>query len=191
MQKYNPSMQIIIFDYYFSKLNILYDDTLTNSTQAVKRLHENAGEKIDGVSFQHNEKILYDNDKNLDENGCFYFEYCVKHTCDIVSDFVFVSPQKHKLTYIIGGVVCEPDEFKEFIVVASGFHEMKIRITFDHFEHDFFDKSDTYLRFKECVLKNDARKLLMTNRIETRYVIYENGLCEKIKHEDLILPQLK
>jgi len=84
--------------------------------------------------------------------------------------------EKIKITYYIGGQQYEPRVVKEFIIVASPYHEFKIRITFLEKPTENFE---FVVHSRNYIMDSELRKKLMVSRLITDSNIYYQGMCLK------------
>ena len=81
---------------------------------------------------------------------------------------------KVKLNYNIGDTKYIPEEFNEFVIIASQYNDFKIRVI-------FLEKPTTDDEFKILsryyLINSQDRKILATNKIITKNNIYSNGVC--------------
>ena len=173
----------INYDEFMKNASIVHIDMAMNYSDAIKFFILQRGtheEKIDMVTYNNKEKFLLFSSGFLqaDENDNYFFEYTPKRDCDIM-DNIEVRPisEKIKITYYIGGQQYEPQVVKEFIIVASPYHEFKIRITFLEKPTENFE---FVIHSRNYIMDSELRKKLMVSRFITDSNIYEQGMCVKI-----------
>lgn len=181
----------IDFDSYYANLNISHVDTFENvydcfgdkENKAIHYLWNN--EKLDGLTYYKIDQInLFYIILNIDNNGHYYYDHHVDRGCDIVSDFNVKSCRiNYKLTYLIGELEYQQNEFNEFIHIAAQYHDFKIRFTF--METPNYDDV-MILCYKKCILQNQIWRFLCKNSIVTKNIFYNYGLSKKIKNNESI-----
>jgi hypothetical protein len=110
--------------------------------------------------------ILHKND-----DGSYYYDYKVSPEADIMCNFNITSDKNDfSLSYYIGNTEYTKEQINKFISVAS----LKIRMTFQTMPL----LSDEFVYSAEYnVLDGENRNILEKSKIETKYILYENGRC--------------
>jgi len=175
-------MTEINYNEFMKNANITHSDMAMNYHNALEFfiLHRGTHKgQMDMVTYYNKEKFLLFSAGFLqaDENDNYFFEYTPKRDCDIM-DNIEVRPvsEKIKITYYIGGQQYDPHNMKEFIIVASPYHEFKIRITFLEKPTENFE---FVIHSRNYIMEPELRKKLMVSRLITDSNIYYQGMCLK------------
>ena len=82
-----------------------------------------------------------------------------------------------KLTFIIGGIEYQHDEFNEFVMISAQYHELIIRITFTkkHVSNDEFK-----INSRHILINNKIRSVLEKTPVITVHNKYYNRVCGNI-----------
>ena len=168
----------IIYDSFMSEKKLLHSDTVKNYNEGLLYFIENK-QNVDGITFNKVDKFLLFNIGilEIDENNNYYYEHSVSRDADIVDNIRYESEMKNvSITYYIGGILYQPSDVKEFILISAPYHEFKVRIT-------FLEKPSTDAEFKihsrVYLLGTEHRKKIANNTVITNNILYRNGICEK------------
>ena len=155
-----------------------------NQIEALQYLNKNKKD-IDIVTYYLSKILVFKNVSilEIDSNGQYYYDINIDKTCDIIGDINVVSNSnlKFKISYIIENdsnkIVLEYINDFLFVLVAAYYSKLKIRLT-------FLEKPPLYDELKintKCYfLHQEDRFLLSSNIVESKYIKYINGLCEKV-----------
>jgi len=173
-------------------MEILDLQTFLSTKKILNHLASN-GEFNDALMFliqnQHNANIItYENARQFvisnimvfekDNNGNYYYQFPVKRDGDLVDNIRFESMNlKANLTFYIGGIKYEQEEFNEFVIISSQFNEFEIRVNF----HEKPSPNDEFKILSRYYLCNpEERRLLCTCQVVTKNNVYCKGFCSKL-----------
>ncbi len=112
----------------------------------------------------------------VDKNNNYFYEFIPKRDCDIIDNIKIDLLNKNiKITYHIDIQQYDPQDMKEFIIVASPYFDLIIRLTFLEKPTENFE---IFVYLRNYIMK--LRKKLRMSRLITNSIIYENGVCQKI-----------
>jgi len=136
---------------------------------------------VDGITYYFTNQFSLVNIDclKIDDNEQYYYEFPPERIGDIIDEIKYESSTDldSKLTYYIGGIEYQPEEFNEFVFISSPYNEFKIRITFMR-KPVFDDKFKINSRY--WLLDNKPRLLLGRSNVITKYNIYNNGICKRL-----------
>jgi hypothetical protein len=168
---------------FLKEKNILHSEVINIYTDGIKCLFENRL-KFDGITYKYtNHFVLFGIDVlKVDNYGHYYYEFIPERVGDIIDNITYESPSNLnvKLTYYIGDVDYQPEEFNEFIFISAHYFEFKIRVTFlekpklsDEFKlHSRYWLLDT----------NHRRNLINTYKVITKHNVYMYGCCGRLNN---------
>ena len=114
----------------------------------------------------------------VDKNNNYFYEFIPKRDCDIIDNIKIDLLNKNiKITYHIDIQQYDPQDMKEFIIVASPYFDLIIRLTFLEKPTENFE---IFVYLRNYIMELELRKKLRMSRLITNSIIYENGVCQKI-----------
>jgi len=111
-------------------------------------------------------------------SGQYFYEFKPDRFVDVIDEIKYVSSTNldAKITYYIGGIEYQSEEFIEFISASAPYHDFIMRLT-------FMNKPDSNDEFKinsrHLLLDHEPRKLLLQNNVRTTFNRYSDGMCSK------------
>lgn len=172
------------YDKFKSKTNILFCKNASNSSD-VKRFFTHNINNCDGVAYLVQVKFpRFGDELHIDCNNSYYYEYKPNADFDVL-DSVILSPSNTKaiLTFNIGDVSYEQNEFTEFINLTSNTHELRFRLTFTDLSPTTTMINDVYtIYYRSYILNPKLKQKLTSKTIITKSNVYSNGTCCKLKN---------
>jgi hypothetical protein len=169
-------METINYNELKTKLNIIHlDDKCTISEKNVLL------ETYDGISHDHSQSFLL-NASLLSKKGDVYeYMYMTSRKCSVMSDIKMVSTNCDvDVVYDIGGVIYLQEDIDDFISIAAMFQPFCIKIIFKE-----LPKINMEFTFsaKYYFLTKKLNETLTKNKIKTKHITYDDGLCVKTKFD--------
>ncbi len=154
-----------------NNLIIEHSETINDYVNGLRFLIDS---QCDGISYKKYRQFSLLNVGVLekDGNGNYFYEFNLDRDGDIYDNFNFESNNNITISYIINSNIY--NTLNEFIVVASQYNDIKIRVTF----LDKPNNNDEFrLSYRVYLLESDNRNQFMKNSIMTRTNFYSNGVC--------------
>ena len=181
-------MKPIYFNKYMSNMNISQRDSCKNNTDAIDALIEKHKEPIDIVTYNETKNFsLGSDDIKIDNYGNYYYEYTVPRISDVI-DNIRVGYPNIKVTYHIGcegthEYIYNSDTLKQFILIASPFQRIRIRVTF--LERPTIFPLEFSVYWRNYVMGQKYRLTLSQHKVITETLIYAGGLSLPNLHTKL------
>ena len=107
----------------------------------------------------------------IDNEGHHFYEYSIERIGDIVDNMSVESLTNLnvQISYNIGGIMYNSDQFKEFVFISAPFQELKVRITF--FEKPNLNDEIKILS-RYYLINIEDRQVLAKSRVNTENSIY-------------------
>ena len=170
-------MNTINYNEFMKNLTIKHCNTAKNFQNALEYYVQ---EKINMVTYNTTNKFLLFSAGFLqaDENGNYFYEFIPIRDCDIIDNIKIDPIDKNiKITYHIGRQQYNPQDIKEFIVVASPYNDFRIRLTFLEKPTENFE---FFVHLRNYIMDSELRTKLRMSKLITDSNIYEYGVCQKI-----------
>ncbi len=154
----------------FLRDKIIVNSDANNFIDALKFLVEN--EKDCSIVYYDECLEVIINPNNVDENGNIFYIYNFERSADYITD-IYVNRNDVKLTFYLNDT--QVNGINPFIFAACIYQQLKVKITF---LKGAPLNNKIFIFNKRYIVNNDDRYTLMFNKIETDYLIFNNGSCE-------------
>lgn len=174
--------KINLYD-FIKKREFIHSQEEINSYREGLMLLVQKPKSVDGITYYFTNQLSIVNIDclKIDDNGYYYYEFRPERNGDIIDEIKYETSTDldAKLTYSIGDMVYQPEEFNDFLFVSAIFNEFKVRITFMRKPY-FDDKFKIISRY--WLLDSEPRILLQRSNVITKYNIYNGGICERLNN---------
>ena len=157
-----------------NNLIIEHSETINDYVDGLRFLIDS---QCDGISYKKYRQFSLLNVAVLekDGNGNYFYEFNLDRDGDIYDNFKFESNNNITISYIINSNIY--NTLNEFLVVASQYSDIKIRVTFLNKPNS---NDEFRLSYRVYLLESNSRHYLIKNSIKTNTNLYNNGVCHKL-----------
>ena len=114
-----------------------------------------------------------------------YVDYETSKICDMIDNIEVTSSSDiiDSINYIIGGQIFKSTDVKEFVRIASIFHNFIIQIKLKKVP----ELTDTFdIKQRHYLMKNNIRSELVRNSVSSDSIIYSRGITGRVNNDDII-----